>query len=123
MPPTPTNSTKSIKMQIIRILLKHLIPQTVLALRGSGAFNLVPRISEIDPAEPRRSGAPGPWLGQPHKTKYMTLGAKFCIFSVLSPRMRLCFISPYFLAGIAAFFEILLLAVSKHDLKPSGTFF
>ena len=34
-----------------------------------------------------------------------------------------CFVNPYFLAEGAVFFEILLLAVSKHDLKPSGTFF
>ena len=49
----------------------------------------------------------------------MTLGPKFYIFSVLSPRICFCFVNPYFLAGIAAFVEILLLAVSKHDLKRS----
>ena len=44
------------------------------------------------------------------------------MFSVLSPQICFCFVNPYFLAGIAAFYEILLLAVSKHDLKPSATF-
>ena len=57
------------------------------------------------------------------KTKYMTLGPKFYIFSALSPRICFCFVNPYFLAGRAAFFAILRLAVSKHDLKASGTFF
>ena len=57
------------------------------------------------------------------KTKYMTLGPTFYIFSVLSPRICFCFVNPYFLAGCAAFFAILRLAVSKHDLKASGTFF
>ena len=47
----------------------------------------------------------------------MTLGPKFYIFSVLSPRICFCFVNPYFLAGCAAFFAILRLAVSKHDLK------
>ena len=56
-------------------------------------------------------------------TKYMTLGPKLYLFSVLSPRICFCFVNPYFLAGPAAFFEILRLAVSKHDLKASGTFF
>ena len=51
--------------------------------------------------------------------KYTTLGPKFYIFSVLSPRICFCFVNPYFLAGIAAFVEILLLAVSKHVLKRS----
>ena len=50
---------------------------------------------------------------------YMTLEPKFYIFSVLSPRICFCFVNPYFLAGIAAFVEILLLAVSKHVLKRS----
>ena len=50
-------------------------------------------------------------------TKYLTLGPTFYIFSVLSPRICFCFVNPYSLAGIAAFFEILLLAVSKHDLN------
>ena len=50
---------------------------------------------------------------------YMTLGPKFYIFSVLSPRICFCFVNPYCIAGIAAFFEILLLAVSKHVLKRS----
>ena len=53
----------------------------------------------------------------------LTLGPKFYIFSVLSPRICFCFENPFFLAGSAAFFEILLLAVSKHVLKPSGAFF
>ena len=56
-------------------------------------------------------------------TKYMTLGPTFYLFSVLSPRICFCFVNQYFLAGSAAFFEILRLAVSKHDLKASGTFF
>ena len=47
------------------------------------------------------------------------IGLKFYIFSVLSPRICFCFVNPYFLAGIAAFVEILLLAVSKHVLKRS----
>ena len=47
----------------------------------------------------------------------MTLGPKFYIFSVLSPRICFCFVKQYCIAGIAAFFEILLLAVSKHVLK------
>ena len=47
-------------------------------------------------------------------TKYMTLGQNIYIFSVLSPRICFCFANPYFLAGIAAFVEILLLAASKH---------
>ena len=54
---------------------------------------------------------------------YMTLGPKFYIFSVLSPRICFCFVKPYCIAGIAAFFEILLLALSKHVLKPSGISF
>ena len=49
----------------------------------------------------------------------MTLGPKFYIFSVLSPRICFCFANAYFLAGSTAFFEILLLAVSKHGLKRS----
>ena len=49
----------------------------------------------------------------------LTLGPHFYIFSVLSPRICFCFVNPYFLAGIAAFGEILLLAVSKHVLKRS----
>ena len=49
----------------------------------------------------------------------LTLGPDFYIFSVLSPRICFCFVNPYFLAGIAAFVEILLLAVSKHVLKRS----
>ena len=53
----------------------------------------------------------------------LTLGPKFYIFSVLSPRICFCFVNPYCIAGIAAFFEILLLAVSKHVLKPSGIVF
>ena len=52
-------------------------------------------------------------------TLILTLGPKFYIFSVLSPRICFCFVNPYFLAGIAAFCEILLLAVSKYDLKRS----
>ena len=57
------------------------------------------------------------------ETKYMTLGPKFYMFSVLSPRICFCFVNPSFLAGCAAFFAILRLAVSKHVLKASGTFF
>ena len=53
----------------------------------------------------------------------MTLGPKLYLFSVLSPRICFCFVNPYFLAGCAAFFAILRLAVSKHDLKASGAFF
>ena len=56
-------------------------------------------------------------------TKYMTLGPTLYLFSVLSPRICFCFVNLYFLAGCAAFFEILRLAVAKHDLKASGTFF
>ena len=52
-------------------------------------------------------------------TLILSLGPKFYIFSVLSPRICFCFVNPYFLAGIAAFVEILLLAVSKHVLKRS----
>ena len=52
----------------------------------------------------------------------MTLGPKLYIFSVLSPRICFCFVNPYFLAGCAAFFAILRLAVSKHGLKVSVTF-
>ena len=52
-------------------------------------------------------------------TLILTSGPKFYIFSVLSPRICFCFVNPYFLAGIAAFVEILLLAVSKHVLKRS----
>ena len=55
------------------------------------------------------------WEGP--KNNYMTLGPNFYLFSVLSPRICFCFVNPYFLAGIAAFCEILLLAVSKHVLK------
>ena len=65
-----------------------------------------------------------------HKTHIFLLLAAACrvfptnnIFSVLSPRICFCSVNPYFLAGIAAFFEISCLAVAKHDLKPSGTFF
>ena len=54
-------------------------------------------------------------------TKYMTLGPKLYLFSVLSPRICFCFVNPYFFAGCAAFFAILRLAVSKHDLKASET--
>ena len=55
--------------------------------------------------------------------KYMlTLGPTFYMFSVLTPRICFCFVKPYFLAGVVAFFEILLLAVSKHVLKPSAAF-
>ena len=50
---------------------------------------------------------------------YTTLGPKLYIFRVLSPRICFCFVNPYLLAGIATFFEILLLAVSKHVLKRS----
>ena len=50
---------------------------------------------------------------------YMTLGPKFNIFSVFSPRICFCFVKQYCIAGIAAFVEILLLAVSKHVLKRS----
>ena len=50
-------------------------------------------------------------------------GPNFYIFSVLSPRICFCFVNPSFLAGSAVFFAILRLAVSKHDLKASGTFF
>ena len=57
------------------------------------------------------------WEGP--KTNYVTLGPKFYLFSVLSPRICFCFVNPSFLAGIAAFIEILLLALSKHDLKRS----
>ena len=56
-------------------------------------------------------------------TKYLTLGPRFYTFRVLSPRICFCFVNPYSLAGCAAFFAILRLAVSKHDLKASGTFF
>ena len=56
------------------------------------------------------------------KTKYMTSGPTFYIFNILSPRICFCFAKPY-LAGCAAFFAILCLAVPKHDLKASGTFF
>ena len=56
-------------------------------------------------------------------TKYVTLGTKLYLFSVLSPRICFCFVNPYFLAGRAACFAILRLAVSKHDLNASGTFF
>ena len=42
---------------------------------------------------------------------------------VLSPWISFCFGNPWFLAQIAAFFEILNLSVSKHDLKLSGIFF
>ena len=49
----------------------------------------------------------------------MTLGPNFYIFSVLSPRICFCFVKQYCIAGIAAFFEILLLAVSKRVLKRS----
>ena len=52
-------------------------------------------------------------------SNYMTLGPKLYLFSVLSPRICFCVVNPYFLAGIAAFIEILLLAVSKHVLKRS----
>ena len=45
------------------------------------------------------------------------MGPKLYIFSVF------CHHGPYFLVGCAAFFAILRLAVSKHDLKASGTFF
>ena len=57
------------------------------------------------------------WEGP--KTNYVTLGPKLYLFIVLSPRICFCFVNPYFLAGIAAFVEILLLAVSKHVLKRS----
>ena len=50
---------------------------------------------------------------------YMTLGRKFYIFSVFSPWICFCFVKQYCIAGVAAFFEILLLAVSKHVLKRS----
>ena len=50
---------------------------------------------------------------------YMTLGPKFYISSVFSPRICFCFVKQYCIAGIAAFFEILLLAASKHVLKRS----
>ena len=49
----------------------------------------------------------------------MTLGPKFYIFSVLSPRICFCFVNPYLLAGCAAFFAILRLA----ELNASGTLF
>ena len=52
-------------------------------------------------------------------TKYTTLAPKFYIFSVFSPRICFCFVKQYCIAGIAAFFEILLLAVSKLILKRS----
>ena len=55
--------------------------------------------------------------------QYTTLGPKFYIFSVLSPRICFCFVNPYFLAGIASFCEILLLAVSKHVLKRLNKMF
>ena len=45
------------------------------------------------------------------------------ISSVLSPRICFCFVNPISLAGRAAFFANLRLAISKHDLKASGTFF
>ena len=48
----------------------------------------------------------------------LTLGPHFYMFSVF----HLCFVNPCFLAGIATILKILLLAVSKHDLKASGTF-
>ena len=68
------------------------------------------------------------WLAKPEayvvsKMKYMTSGPKLYNFSVLSPRICFYFVNLYFLVQIATFFEIFKLAVSKHDLKPSGTFF
>ena len=47
----------------------------------------------------------------------MTLGPKFYIFSVFHHGYVFCFVKQYCIAGIAAFVEILLLAVSKHVLK------
>ena len=61
--------------------------------------------------------------GSPRSQEYATLGPKFYMFSALSPRICFCFVNPYFLSGIAAFCEILLLAMSKYVLEPPGIFF
>ena len=53
------------------------------------------------------------------RKQILTLGPHFYMFSVFSPRIRFCFVKLYCIEGIAAFFEILLLAISKHDLKRS----
>ena len=55
--------------------------------------------------------------------RYLTLGPKFYNFNVLSPRICFCFVNPYILADIAANHLHHCNPVSKHDLKPSGTFF
>ena len=68
---------------------------------------------------PRGSPPPVSEISWCQGQEYTTLGPNFYIFSVLSPRICFCFVNPYLLAGIAAFFEILLLAVSRHDLKRS----
>ena len=118
-------------------VLEDLVPKTsndVFSLirrphRGQQAVRVLPVGSPWSPSvQVFSSGVPPPppdaWF---HKDpyfatlgpKYTTLGPKFYIFSVLSPRICFCFANPYFLAGIAAFVEILLLAVSKHVLKRS----
>ena len=53
------------------------------------------------------------------RSMWETFGPKLYLFSVFSPRICFCFVKQYCIAGIAAFFEILLLAVSKHVLKRS----
>ena len=53
-------------------------------------------------------------MGGP-KTNYMTLGPKLYLFSVFSPRICFCFVKQYCIAGIAAFFEILI-------FRPRSTF-
>ena len=80
----------------------------------------IPRNHRENMNSPRKLLTYLSWRGG--KEIYPTLGPKLYIFSVLSPRICFCFINPYFLAGIAAFFESLLLAVSKQVLKPSGIF-
>ena len=58
-----------------------------------------------------------PWVPPAKLPTELALGPTFYTFNVLSPRICFCFANPYCLAGIAAFIEILLLAVSKHVLK------
>ena len=53
----------------------------------------------------------------------MTLGPTFFCFNKMAVTRRRKHLNQYFLAGSAAFCEIYHLAVSKRDLKPSGTFF